>query len=149
MVVQNHSRVKRFHVHQLRHMFGCPWFEAGDSLATLQEFLSHSTIVTTQRCARLVEGHVQAEAKRIQGRLAPLAPHPTNHTPAKLFSRTQGGVAERSKAAVLKTARAQALVGSNPTPSSIRIVRRPGSAPTRGLLHSGIKNWIPRPFFRG
>ena len=28
-------------------------------------------------------------------------------------------MAERSKAAVLKTARAQALVGSNPTPSSI------------------------------
>ena len=29
-----------------------------------------------------------------------------------------GGMAERSKAAVLKTARVQALVGSNPTPSA-------------------------------
>src|SRR5439155_2118617 len=37
---------------------------------------------------------------------------------AKLLPQLRGGVAERSKAAVLKTARAQVLVGSNPTPSS-------------------------------
>lgn len=34
--VQRHSRIRRFHVHQLRHTFACHWLEAGGGLATLQ-----------------------------------------------------------------------------------------------------------------
>lgn len=75
-VVQNQSGVDRFHVHQLRHTYACRWLEVGGSLAALQELLGHSTIVTTQRYARLGETHVQAEAKRIQGRLATLVATP-------------------------------------------------------------------------
>ena len=81
-VVQNHSGVKRFHVHQLRHTFACRWLEVGGSLAALQELLGHSTLVTTQRYARLGEDHVQAEAKRIQGRLATLVATPAKEQSA-------------------------------------------------------------------
>ena len=37
---------------------------------------------------------------------------------ARSYARENGGVREWSKRAVLKTARVQALVGSNPTPSA-------------------------------
>jgi integrase len=67
--VQELSGVERFHVHQLRHSFACRWLEAGGSLAALQEILGHSTIVTTQRYARLGEAHVQDEARRVFGNL--------------------------------------------------------------------------------
>jgi integrase len=59
-----------FHVHQLRHTFGCRWLEKGGSLAALQELLGHSTILTTQRYARLAESHVQAESAKV-GQLVP------------------------------------------------------------------------------
>ena len=67
-MVKKLSGLGSFHVHQLRHSFGCQWLEAGGSLAALQEILGHSTIVTTQRYARLGEDHVRAEAERIRGR---------------------------------------------------------------------------------
>lgn len=59
----------RFHAHQMRHTFACVWLERGGSLAALQAVLGHSTIVTTQRYARLSDEHVWAEAERIGGRL--------------------------------------------------------------------------------
>lgn len=58
----------RFHAHQMRHTFACEWLERGGSLAALQAVLGHSTIVTTQRYARLSDEHVWAEAERIGGR---------------------------------------------------------------------------------
>jgi integrase len=57
----------QFHPHQLRHTFACRWLERGGSLAGLQSILGHSTIVTTQRYARLSDDHVRAEVERING----------------------------------------------------------------------------------
>jgi integrase len=56
-----------FHPHQMRHTFACRWLERGGSLAALQAILGHSTIVTTQRYARLSDDHVRAEVERISG----------------------------------------------------------------------------------
>ncbi len=56
-----------FHPHQMRHTFACRWLERGGSLAALQVILGHSTIVTTQRYARLSDDHVRAEVERISG----------------------------------------------------------------------------------
>jgi len=63
--VRKHSSLKRFHVHQMRHTFACRYLEAGGSLAALQQILGHASVVTTQRYARLSDGHVKAEAERI------------------------------------------------------------------------------------
>jgi integrase len=61
------SQVWRFHAHQLRHSFACRWIERGGSLAALQQLLGHSSIVTTQRYARLMDETVFAEARRLSG----------------------------------------------------------------------------------
>jgi integrase len=66
-VVQGHSAVKRFHVHQTRHTFATRWLEGRGSLAVLQQILGHSTIVVTQRYARLGDDLVEAEANRVYG----------------------------------------------------------------------------------
>ena len=63
------SGVTRFHAHRMRHTFACRWLESGDSLAALQQILGHSTIVTTQRYARLSDESVVAEARRLSGQL--------------------------------------------------------------------------------
>ncbi|MFH1765367.1 MAG: site-specific integrase [Gemmatimonadota bacterium] len=65
--VRRESGVDRFHVHQMRHTFACRWLEKGGSLAALQQILGHSTIVTTQRYARLTDEHVRREAERLEG----------------------------------------------------------------------------------
>lgn len=57
--------IRHFHAHQMRHTFACVWLERGGSLAALQQVLGHSTIVTTQRYARLTDEAVQAEAERL------------------------------------------------------------------------------------
>ena len=69
--VRLRSGVEPFHVHQCRHTFACRWLERGGSLAALQQILGHSTIVTTQRYARISDDLVKAEADRINARTAP------------------------------------------------------------------------------
>lgn len=66
--VRRRSGVERFHVHQARHTFACRWVEDGGSLAALQQILGHSSIVTTQRYARISDDLVMREAQRIGGR---------------------------------------------------------------------------------
>jgi integrase len=61
------SRIWRFHAHQCLHTFACRWAERGGNLAALQQVLGHSSIVTTQRYARLSDAAVRAEAERLAG----------------------------------------------------------------------------------
>lgn len=63
--VRRHSGVITFRFHQLRHTFAVHWLRRGGTLAVLQEILGHSTVVMTQRYAKLTEAHVRSEAKRL------------------------------------------------------------------------------------
>jgi integrase len=64
-IVRRLSGVERFHPNQTRHTFACRWLEKGGSLAALQQMLGHTTVVTTQRYARLTDEYVVEEAKRV------------------------------------------------------------------------------------
>lgn len=66
-IIRDRSGVERFHMHQFRHTGASRFIEAGGSLAALQEILGHSSIVTTQRYARLAEDVVSREAARVGG----------------------------------------------------------------------------------
>jgi len=66
-MVKRLSGAERFHPHTMRHTFACKWLERGGSLAALQAILGHSTVVTTQRYARLTDEAVRAEAERLAG----------------------------------------------------------------------------------
>lgn len=63
--VKKRSGVRGFHAHQMRHTFACRWIERGGSLAALQQMLGHSTVVMTQRYARLSDEAVRAESQRL------------------------------------------------------------------------------------
>jgi integrase/recombinase XerD len=65
--VRRYSGVTRFQAHQLRHTFVCRWLERGGSLAALQQMLGHSSIVTTQRYARISDDMVRREVERLEG----------------------------------------------------------------------------------
>ena len=65
-MVRRHSGVVGFHPHQMRHTFGCRWLERGGSLAALQQMLGHSSIVTTQRYARISDDMVRREVERLE-----------------------------------------------------------------------------------
>jgi integrase len=62
----------RFHVHQLRHTFGCRYMEAGGELLALKELMGHTDIATTMRYAAVAARMVGRDAARVSARLAEL-----------------------------------------------------------------------------
>jgi integrase len=69
-MVRRFSGVTRFHAHQMRHTFACRWLERGGSLAALQQMLGHSSILTTQRYARISDDLVRREVERVEFAMA-------------------------------------------------------------------------------
>jgi integrase len=59
------SGVDRFYAHLIRHTFACRCLERGGSLAALQIVLGHSSIVTTERYAKLTDEVVLRESARL------------------------------------------------------------------------------------
>jgi len=63
--IQRASGVADFHVHRCRHTYAYQWLADGGSLATLQELLGHASITTTMRYAKVTQGLVEREARRV------------------------------------------------------------------------------------
>jgi YD repeat-containing protein len=53
-------------LHQTRHTFACRCLERGGSLHALQQLLGQSTVLVTQRYARLSDAAVLAEHRRLE-----------------------------------------------------------------------------------
>jgi len=66
-MVRRFTGIERFHAHQMRHTFACQMLEAGVSLAAVQQLLGHSTVVMTQRYARISDEMVRREVERAVG----------------------------------------------------------------------------------
>jgi integrase len=63
-MVRRLTGITRFHAHQMRHTYACRMLEAGVSLAAVQQLLGHSTVVMTQRYARISDEMVRREVER-------------------------------------------------------------------------------------
>ncbi len=63
-LVRRLTGIERFHAHQMRHTYACRMLEAGVSLAAVQQLLGHSTVIMTQRYARLSDEMVRREVER-------------------------------------------------------------------------------------
>jgi integrase len=63
-MVRRYTGITRFHAHQMRHTYACRMLEAGVSLAAVQQLLGHSTVVMTQRYARISDEMVRREVER-------------------------------------------------------------------------------------
>jgi integrase len=63
-MVRRYTGIERFHAHQMRHTYACRLLEAGVSLAAVQQLLGHSTVVMTQRYARISDDMVRKEVDR-------------------------------------------------------------------------------------
>ena len=63
-MVRRFTGIERFHAHQMRHTYACRMLEAGVSLAAVQQLLGHSTVVMTQRYARISDEMVRREVER-------------------------------------------------------------------------------------
>ena len=63
-MVRRFTGIGRFHAHQMRHTYACRMLEAGVSLAAVQQLLGHSTVVMTQRYARISDEIVKREVDR-------------------------------------------------------------------------------------
>ena len=63
--VKRATGIRNFHIHPTRHDFAMQWLADGGMLPVLQE-LGHRDLKTTAIYARVTEGLVRAEAKRIE-----------------------------------------------------------------------------------
>ena len=65
-VVRERSEIERFHMHMTRHTFACRYLERGGSLHVLQQILGHSSVLVTQRYAKLTDEAVLSEFRRLE-----------------------------------------------------------------------------------
>ena len=63
-MVRRYTGIETFHAHRMRHTYASRMVEAGVSLAALQQLLGHSTVVMTQRYARIDDEMVRNEVER-------------------------------------------------------------------------------------
>jgi integrase/recombinase XerD len=65
--VKRATGIKDFILRRTRHDYAMRWLADGGSLAVLSELLGHADLKTTAIYAKVTEGLVRAEAKRIEG----------------------------------------------------------------------------------
>jgi hypothetical protein len=58
------SGIPTLRPHQFRHTYACRFLERGETLASVQSVLGHSTVVVTQRYAKLNDASVRLELER-------------------------------------------------------------------------------------